>query len=236
MPYIGRKKQSHGTLPEFPQLWERFAKSLNSVVYVEQNLFPVGRLPPVMDQNFLHEKRYRIWDLNKMPLGHRISRCRTDLNLPGRGQKQFKVSCVLESLYFDENAKLPKCSWKCEAAEQVCSAARARPSRIVPQLQVTCVRRRRNVHRRRREPDHREIQHHCYVELRRGVQHAKLLRVERWCALPRHGLRWALRLQHGTLVHWCDWQSRFALPRCHGHNCCDWPRRRHRRDSYRLHH
>ena len=94
-PCFGREKRPHGSLPELPQLWKRIAKSLNGVVYVDQILCPVGRLPPVMDQEFLHEKRYRIWDLNNMPLGHRIPGCRADLNLPGSGQKQFKMPQLL---------------------------------------------------------------------------------------------------------------------------------------------
>jgi hypothetical protein len=94
-PCFGREKRPHGFLPEHPQLWKRIAKSLNRVVYVEQILCPVGRLPPVMDQYFLHEKRHRIWDLNKMLLGRRIPSCRADLNLPGCGQKQFKMPQLL---------------------------------------------------------------------------------------------------------------------------------------------
>jgi hypothetical protein len=90
-----REKRPHGPLPERPQLWKRIAKGLNSVVYVEEILCPVGRLPPVMDQKFLHEKRYRIWDLNKKPLSCRIPCCRADLNFPRRGQKQFKMAQLL---------------------------------------------------------------------------------------------------------------------------------------------
>lgn len=81
-PRFGREKRPYGLLPELPQLWKRIAKGLNGVVNVEQILCPVGRLPPIMDQEFLHEKRCPTWDLNNMPLGCRIPGCRADLNLP----------------------------------------------------------------------------------------------------------------------------------------------------------
>jgi len=94
-PCFGREKRPYGLLPELPQLWKHIAKGLNSVMHVEQILFPVGRRPPVMDQKFLHGKRYRIWDLNNMRLSCRKPSCRADPNLPGRGQKQFKVPQLL---------------------------------------------------------------------------------------------------------------------------------------------
>ena len=94
-PSFGREKRPHSPLPELPQLWKRIAKSLNGVVYVEQILCPVGGLPPVMDENLLHEERYWIWDLNNKPLSCRIPGCRADLNLPRRGQKQFKMPQLL---------------------------------------------------------------------------------------------------------------------------------------------
>ena len=72
-----------------------FSKGLNGVVYVEQILCPVGRLPPVMDENLLHEERYRIWDLNKKPFSCRIPGGRADLNCPGRDQKQINVPQLL---------------------------------------------------------------------------------------------------------------------------------------------